>query len=391
MGKRAVTVSMLIVIVAIVALAGSAYLFLDGQGKPETGGDGTSEPGLPTDANGTAGTPRENYPEPEETPFVFTHPPLAEVEYIEISPLGSLNPPGHTFPTDHIYFYLTDPGVFPPPYQVKIPGDGVITEVIYSRYDWPGGSGHTGQYNDYSITIRHTDTFESRLGHVSELEDWLSEKLGPLEPGWSRVEPPISVSAGEVVGRAGGRAGAQAALDMWARDETVNLSFIHPEKYGFGEHAVSPLDYFEKDLRESLYLKVRRTAEPRGGKIDFDRLGKLVGNWFFEDITDPLREWDKHLTFVYDWDDPSQIRISVGGTLSMPVGVYQVEGNYPDPAEVSAESGMVVYRLMGTTNWQGETATILAQVVDSERIKVEAFEGYPPNLEFTNNALHYTR
>ncbi len=94
---------------------------------------------------------------------------------------------------------------------------------------------------------------------------------------------------------------------------------------------------------------------------------------------------------MYDRDDPSQIRVSVGGTLLISVGVYQVDGNSPDPAEVSAENGIIVYRLRGTTNWEGETATILAQVVDNERIKVEAFEGHPSNPTFTSNAKYYTR
>jgi len=94
---------------------------------------------------------------------------------------------------------------------------------------------------------------------------------------------------------------------------------------------------------------------------------------------------------VYDRDDPSQIRVSVGGTLPISVGVYQVDGNSPDPAEVSAENGIIVYRLGGTTNWEGETATILAQVVDNERLKVEAFEGYLSNPTFTSNAKYYTR
>jgi hypothetical protein len=274
---------------------------------------------------------------------------------------------------------------------VKAPADGTITEIYYSQYDWPEGSGHSGKYDDYSVTISHTSTFKIKFGHLSQLENWVLEQTGTLELGWNPIEPPVPVSVGDVVGRLPGCGGVQGDLDMWAIDENAASNFIHPEKYGTAAHAVCPLDYFEENLREVLYQKVSRTAEPRCGKIDFDQPGKLVGNWFLENTTDPLGEWEKHLVFVYDRDDPTQIRISLGGTLPITVGVYEVEGNSPDPEDVSTENGVIVYRLRGTTNWEGETATILAQVVGNERIKVEAFEGHPPSPTFTSNAKYYTR
>ncbi len=39
-----------------------------------------------------------------EAPFL-TVSPMALSDIREIAPLGNLNPPGHVFPTDHIYFY----------------------------------------------------------------------------------------------------------------------------------------------------------------------------------------------------------------------------------------------------------------------------------------------
>ncbi|MGC8817438.1 MAG: hypothetical protein ACP5PX_06530 [Candidatus Hadarchaeum sp.] len=53
-------------------------------------------------------------------------------------------------------------------------------------------------------------------------------------------------------------------------------------------------------------------AEPLRGKIDFDQPGKVRGNWLHESTTGPTVEWEKHLAFVYDPYDPSQIRVSVG-------------------------------------------------------------------------------
>ncbi|MFQ6129323.1 MAG: hypothetical protein ACE5OT_00735 [Candidatus Hadarchaeaceae archaeon] len=384
------TLVIVAVVLVVVVAAGASYFFIARQPGPS--GSQRGGPGGGPDENHSEGGSGEgeNYPGLGEGPVTFTYVPLNEGDYTEIVPLGNLNPPGHTFPTDHIYFYFTDPWAYPPPYQVKAPADGIITAISYYQYDWPEGSGHSGKFNDYGVTITHTNTFKSKLGHISELENWVLEQAGTLELGWNLVEIPIPVNAGDIVGKTGGRPGYLFAFDMWALNENVTLNFIHPEKYGDAAHAVSPLDYFEDNLKASLYEKVSRTAEPRGGKIDFDQMGKLVGNWFLENITDPLREWEKHLAFVYDRDDPSQIRVSVGGTLPISVSVYEVEGNSPDPAQVSPENGIVTYRL-NEVRGGASTATILVQVIDDEKIKVEGFKGHLSNPTFTLNAKYYTR
>lgn len=78
-----------------------------------------------------------------------------------------------------------------------------------------------------------------------------------------------------------------------------------------GAHAVCALDYFETSIQNSLCEKVQRTVEPRGGKIDFDQPSKLVGDWIVPRNLEP----DSMLAFVYDVNDPTQLRISIGGNL----------------------------------------------------------------------------
>src|SRR3954470_17058249 len=41
--------------------------------------------------------------------IAFHAAPVAPEAIRFITPLGNLNPPGHTLPTDHIYFYFADP------------------------------------------------------------------------------------------------------------------------------------------------------------------------------------------------------------------------------------------------------------------------------------------
>ena len=337
-----------------------------------------------------------------EGSVVFDITPLADNAYSYIEPLGNLNPgSGHTFPTDHGAFWFKNPFTDTPIYDVRVPAEGVITSVYYRQEQWPDGSGHEDEYyNDYKVMIAHTNTFYSYLDHIWELDASILSQTGELKLGDNPVY--IVVHKGDIIGKTGGRKGAQRGLDWGIIDFSKTLQYIHPERYGWYAHSAHFLEYCNQSLKDSLIDKigvpdrnVKRTAKPLWGKADFDQQGKLVGNWFLQDINlnDPLAEWTKHLSFVYDVWDPQPIRVAVGGSLSIPAILYQVYGNTPDPADVSLKSGKVVYKLQGTEEY-GETsikATLLVETIDNETIKVEGFNGWVSNPTFTENAKYYIR
>lgn len=65
--------------------------------------------------------------------------------------------------------------------------------------------------------------------------------------------------------------------------------------------------------------------------------------------------WRTHLSVVYDYIDPSQVRVSIGdfgGTEAQ----YGVKGNAPDPAEVSVASGVVMYELVSSDYYLGSSS-----------------------------------
>ncbi len=66
---------------------------------------------------------------------------------------------------------------------------------------------------------------------------------------------------------------------------------------------MDPFAYFEEPLRTHLLEKNLRAAEPRGGRVDFDIDGRLVGNWFLEGTKGDDEQ--KALAFVYDYLDPT--------------------------------------------------------------------------------------
>ncbi len=187
---------------------------------------------------------------------------------------------------------------------------------------------------------------------------------------------------------------------MGAYDRNV-LSYIHPEKYPIPtQQAISPLDNFAPELKEIVYRKVKRIAEPRGGKYDFDIYGRLSGNWFLEgtDGWSSDESYKNYLSFAYDVYDPTYLRVGLGEKLGGTLN--RVKNNSPDFKDISVSSGKIVYHLIGVMEGdeffgrslaQIVTKTLLVQMLNDEKIKIELFEGEVQNPNFTVNAKIFTR
>jgi hypothetical protein len=242
-------------------------------------------------------------------------------------------------------------------------------------------------------------------------------------PG-ENAEVRIPVSAGQLLGWIGGR-----TLDFSVVNSEVTLSgFIVPEHYAaeaWKIHVVDPFDYSDEPLRSQLLALNVRTAEPRGGEIDYDIDGRLIGNWFVEGtggyggvgFTEP--EPDRpyaytHFSIVPDAIDPTTYTISIGSLLPNQSNQFGILGNAPDPAQVSVETGLVVYELVqmdwvdGSGRWWDRLhfatglrrrdgsqvlGTVLLQMLEDRRLRVEVFMGRraPQVTGFTRAALVYER
>lgn len=292
-------------------------------------------------------------------PITFTHAPVDTSKIAQATPLGNLNPPGHTFPTDHIYFYLNDPNLV----EVRAHGDGTVRSIYHNAWS-----------DDYRVELKHTETFYSYLDHIKNL---------PPE-----IVQGATVEVGDLMGY-GDR--SVSAVDLGVVDYDSTRNFIVPARYhDFSLYCADPYQYFEEDVRDALLAKNPRTVEPRGGKIDFDIDGALSGNWFFE--TTPIDGATgiqaNHLAFVYDMIDPTIIRIAAGDTLELAPFNYRVNGNTPDPATVTTASGLVKYELM-----RSPTAVLLVEMQDARTIQVEVFPNKTKSQvsDFTEAAQTYVR
>ncbi len=261
-------------------------------------------------------------------PVQFTSPPMqiGQIELIE--PIG-LMIGGHVTPIDHGYYYAqgwTDFGSREDATKfvdVYSPAAGIVTSVQSMPSEYSSSS-----IGDYRIVIHHTCSFYTIYIHVN----WLSEKLRTV----ADTSKTVAIEAGEMIGKAPG-------FDFSVHDDEITLSgFIVAESY-FAEswklHNVDMFDSFAEPVRTQLLEKNVRNAEPRGGKIDHDIDGHLVGNWFEENTNGYFGKaeyqrgsgyWKTHLAFAYDGLDPSLIIISMGD-YDGEAKQFAVKGNVPIP------------------------------------------------------------
>lgn len=319
-----------------------------------------------------------------------------------ITPLGRMSD-SHVTPTDHQYWapksvkrgvdYTTLPAI----YDIYSPADGTI--VSAENHTQVYTDGNAPKINDWRLVINHSCGVSTIYIHIDKLSDEISSKLGNKRDshnGTTNYEANIIVKQGQLLGKL-----AEHPFDFSVHDQNVILpGLINPKRYEneyWKIHTVDPFDYFSESVRSQLLAKVVRSIEPRGGKIDYDIEGKLVGNWFREGY-DPKnidgRFWDAEMTIAYNVFDPSKVFISTGN-FNGRSGQFAVLDNIPDPKDVGIGQ-LVKYQLVSFSyvdangkSWSEDRytsqvtlivgrqveGTILYQLQDKDTLKVESFVG----------------
>lgn len=372
--------------------------------------------------------PQDTYPEQSQQEYQVrgckgSGPVEFTVSPRKMEDLGMFVPMGlmlgdHVTPIDHGYFYPPNWKMDVTSAELKdvfVPADGVITTI--QRMPDYFKTTTQADLQDYRVIIHHTCTFYTIYIHLNLLSPRIKEIVGDIQPSQHQnVE--IEVKAGDLLGRAN-------AFDFSVHDEDVTLTgFITPKNYEREDwkiHTVDPTDHFVEPIRSQILAKNPRTAEPRGGKIDYDIDGKLIGNWFLEGTngyagveTQP-NYWVGHLAFAPNAYDPSHFIISMGEFEERYSRQYAAKGNAPQPAQVDVSSGLVKYELVEFDYVDGlgkawdtksyvsgikvrslddqKRGTILVQLLENRKLKVEVFPTKSPSevVGFTSKAKMYYR
>ncbi|MFQ5553768.1 MAG: hypothetical protein ACE5GC_00185 [Acidimicrobiia bacterium] len=349
-------------------------------------------------------------PEPascREELLPFRHAPVdvAAIEYV--TPLGLMTG-SHVTPVDHQYYQ----NFLEPDRDIAVlsPGPGTVRDIQHLTQTLADGDAE--MIDDFRLVIDHTCGLSSIFIHVGTLSPRIA-RVAPPPGEYARVE--VALVAGEQIGS------FRKNVDYNLVDVEVTLDgLLVPEHYRVEPwkiHTPDPFDYFTEPIREALVAKSLRTAEPIGGRFAYDIDGRLVGNWFEVGTdgyggVDPERYWAGHLAVAYDRLDPARVVVSIG-TFDGKSAQFGVLGNAPDPAEVSAVSGVVVYELVEYDYWIGDErwdrvsfarpietrgydevfGTVLFQLVEDRILRMEAFPGVTADEVdgFTDAARTYER
>lgn len=320
----------------------------------------------------------------------LTHLPVDPVRMTGFFGLGELS----VLPKDHGAF-LAPPSAWylPPTIPVYAPGDGWIEGLIYDSIPVYG--------KDLSMRIRYSTTITTNFGHMSDFAPEIWAAAGELQRGYAvdnRVW--IPVRSGQVVGYCGTSGG----MDFYIGDEDLQLRLLNPGRYpGPWLKAGQYFDYFDEPLKSQLLAITIRQDEPRGGRMDYDVPGRIIGNWFLDGNT----QWDRtaQLAIVYDFIDGTRIAIADGSTVDeteREAHVYWVEGNAPRPEDVGQAEGLVKYEIRRrwfrdasyrTHAWSDVLGTFLVEMIEPGRIRVETVLGKSPSgiSGFSSAARIYVR
>ncbi|MBI2079771.1 hypothetical protein HYT84_03330 [Candidatus Micrarchaeota archaeon] len=341
---------------------------------------------------------------------------------MDIDKLGYIEPMGklvdaHVTPSDHQYWHpknINPDYTVDEHYAIYSPAEGHIVRIEHMT-NFIGDKNYNKKVDDYRLDIEHSCQIYSYYIHIDELSDRiLKESIIGDKP---YVQTRIKVNSGEKLGVKNTPSFDFAVIDT----ATTLKGFVKPEHYereAWKIYTVDPFDYFEEPLSSQLISKSIRSADPKGGKIAYDIDGKLVGNWFKEGTNgyagaDEQRYWSGHLSIVYDYIDPSQIRVSLG-TFKDKAAQFGVKGNSPDPSSISKSSGLVKYELVSydyyvngkrwdrltfannikSSNSESEIrGVILLQLIEDGKLKVEIFPDRSASevSGFTGNVQIYER
>jgi len=341
---------------------------------------------------------------------LYQHSPvdLAAIEFI--TPMGLMYD-SHVTPVDHAYFQ----NFKEPDREIDVfsPAAGTVTGI--QRMVASVSDEGDIAVDDYRIVIDHACSISSIFIHVDKLSPSLAAAAPPLGD-YASVQVPVE--AGELIGS------FTANVDYNLVDYNITLEkLLVPSTYEsepWKIHTPDYFDYYTPEIQEGFVAKSLRTIEPIAGQIAYDIDGRLVGNWFHKGTegyrgVDRGRNWAGHLSIAYDHLDPRAVFVSIG-TFDGRSTQATVAGNRPDPADVTIDSGLVLYELVSYDyyvdgqHWDrtslvkglslvpasesdGVVGVIAVQLVGERELLVETFPGLTlAEVEgFSDAVLTYVR
>lgn len=305
-----------------------------------------------------------------------------------INRLGNFNPPDHTFPTDHLYFYIQDSNADVSGVDntaLIAPGNIVVASVTSSSNETTGKT-------DYGITYYPCNRVQGTFAHVATLSDKLSSAFNAVSGGcttynpgsgnYTRCERAVNVTfaAGEEMGTVGGPTTASYALDVGLYDARMtplvfaNAARLTAKANGFDAfHVACFLDYVADDVKTALQEKIHRAPGEAStcGSYAQDVAATAQGKWYLAGTATPAPSAESnHLTLGKDTYDET-LRVFSVGNATVGTGTYTFAPTHSgttnrDFAEVTANGSVYCYDTLSTAG-----VIFLIQMPTTTTLKIE--------------------
>ena len=308
---------------------------------------------------------------------LFTQSPVDLDLIHSITPLGNLNPPQHTLPTQHMYFHPVREDDIPLVLELYAPGDVDLFSINTTIYFQDGAE----ISRDFGIRFALCDGQEAYFLHINELSPELNAQIAKgdcessetFEDGsryeYCRDELNFQMEAGELIGMVGGP--PYGTFDLGLSDDSTRLNYANPQRYTEEMRSmVCPIDYFEEAVRAALTAKLEGGLVHPCGEVMQDIVGRLAGNWFFSDLlADNPSGWEAQLSFAQDNLNRDRLVISVGG-IFMQASRWEIktsgDGLVNQPFEDVGADGMIY--CYESEQKQGR---ILVQLMSDNELQIE--------------------
>ncbi|MBN2090099.1 hypothetical protein JW964_10810 [candidate division KSB1 bacterium] len=336
--------------------------------------------------------------------------PLNEKDIELFVNLGHLNPPGHTFPSDHGGFYLKD---WQKKVNVYAPGTMKITEISVIKHISDG-------ITDYTLTLSSEyGSFKVVLGHLSGINDEILAQAPPLENDQCEnymaggknyqkctIRVKIPIQAGEIIGIAGGNPG-QYGVDFGTFDQTKKINFATNRFNDYQyPYTVSPLDYFTDKITKKLtpicgdYIcgaRLIRATPPIGGTVTYDIAGTAQGFWFKKGAS--TFPEDVHVALIFDNVEANLPVFSVGTSIDgLKSGLYTFQtktNGILNRAFKNVVPDDQIYRYEITHRCKGASipnTIILLKMLTKTELQIECQNiSQGPDWKFTSKAVNFER
>lgn len=368
---------------------------------------------------------------PQHFAGILTKPIIEPKDLDYIIPLGSLSPPGHILPTNHVYLIVKDDETYPKRGKpLYAPGNVTITVIgdETQRYTGELAKSRGESRFDHSIEIQVCRGVKMVIGGLTTLSDDIEKvkETGDKEcfnfEGDKRLVDSKGIVAKDHCDyklnykiKAGEFLGYVRSFEIGTFNTNKPLKYINPSRYYAGDqmgdnlNGMCVFDLYSGSLKDSYYNLLGdptfaggkfRTIEPRCGELMQDKAGTLQGNWF-----DPKNknggEGDGRLvSLVHQNWDPTLGAISPGyAFMTDPIDANHALTFYPTQSgthnrefsEVRPGGATYCYDEDKSLGWSDYPFKFLIQLLDDTHIKIEKQKGSCTTNEMFINPFTYER